>query len=93
MVKKIGNKETKLLNPLIALNRTEKIISSIFKGQEIDFPVRKYLISRNGYIDYPGTAFDVEIVDRRTYDEWFSELSEIVYSYEVQPIQSCTGNT
>ena len=73
-VKKIREKESKLLNPLIALNRTETILSSIFKGQEIDIPVRKYLISRNGYIDYPGTAFDVTIVDRRSYDSWFKAL-------------------
>jgi hypothetical protein len=76
-LKKIGNNESKILSPLIALNRTEKIISSIFKTQEIDFPVRKYLISRNGYINHPGTAFDVEVVDRRSYDEWFSELCKL----------------
>ena len=73
-VKKIGEKETKLLNPLIALNGLEKIFSSIFKGQEIDFPVRKYLISRNGYIDYPGTHLMLTIIDRRSYDYWFTAL-------------------
>ncbi len=76
-LKKTGNDESKILSPLIALNRTEKIISSIFKSQKIDFPVRKYLISRNGYIDHPGTAFDVEVVDRRTYDEWFAKLCKL----------------
>lgn len=76
-LKKLGEKETKLLSPLIALNRTEKIISGIFKAQEIDFPVRKYLISRNGYIDHPGSAFDVDIIDRRAYDNWFSSLKKM----------------
>ncbi|NYF25216.1 nuclease-related domain-containing protein [Sporosarcina sp. JAI121] len=76
-VKKTGNNESKILSPLIALNRTEKIISSIFKAEAIDFPIRKYLISRNGYIDHPGSAFDVEIIDRRFYDEWFSGLLKL----------------
>jgi len=76
-LKKSSNNESRILSPLIALNRTEKIITSIFNGQKIDFPIRKYLVSRNGYIDHPGTAFDVEIVDRRSYEEWFSGLSKL----------------
>lgn len=76
-LKKSGNNESKILSPLIALNRTEKIITSIFNAQEIDFPIRKYLVSRNGYIDHPGAAFDVEIVDRRSYEDWFSGLSKL----------------
>src|SRR6185437_13280864 len=75
-VKKSGENEKKILNPLIALNRMEKIVSGIFIAQEIDFPIKKYLISRNGYIDYPGTAFDVKIVDRRSYAEWFTTLQK-----------------
>ncbi len=77
-IKKSGDIEKKLLNPLIALNRMDKIISSVFSGQRIDFPIKKYLISRNGYIDYPGAAFDVEIIDRRTYNEWFATLQKSV---------------
>lgn len=76
-VKKSGENETKLLNPLISLNRMEKIVTSIFSGQEIDFPVKKYLISRNGYIDYPGVPFDVTIIDRRSYENWFSTLQKL----------------
>ena len=67
-----GEKESKFLNPLISLNRMEKIVLRLFNDKEISLPVKKYLVSRNGYIDYPTSAFDVEIVDRRSYDEWFS---------------------
>ncbi|WP_203246614.1 nuclease-related domain-containing protein [Sporosarcina beigongshangi] len=76
-VKKSGENETKLLNPLIALNRMEKIVASIFNGQEIDFPIKKYLISRNGYVDYPGAPYDVTIVDRRSYESWFTALKKL----------------
>ena len=71
---KLGNDESKILNPLLALNRMEKIVSRLFSEKDIHFPVRKYLLSRNGYVDYPGCPFDVEIVDRRSYDEWFSSI-------------------
>lgn len=71
---KLGNNETKILNPLLSLNRMEKIVSRLFSEKDVDFPVKKYLLSRNGYIDYPVSPFDVEIVDRRSYDEWFSSI-------------------
>lgn len=76
-IKKFRNEETKLLNPLISLNRMGKIVSQLFKGKNIEFPIKKYLISRNGYIDYPTGTFDVEIIDRRTYEEWFSSICSL----------------
>ena len=72
--KKYGDQESKILNPLIGLNRMEKIVSGIFKAQEVDFPLKKLVISRNGYIDYPGMPYDSSIIDRRTYEEWFTSL-------------------
>lgn len=75
--KKIGDHESKILNPLISLDRMEKIISRLFSEKDINFPVKKYLLSRNGYIDYPASPFQVEIVDRRSYDEWFSSLRQL----------------
>lgn len=72
--KKFGDNESRVLNPLIGLNRMEKIISGIFLAQEIDFPIKKVIISRNGYIDYPGKPFDTDIIDRRAYEEWFTSL-------------------
>lgn len=72
-----GDKESKVLNPLLSLNRMEKIISRLFNEKDISFPVKKYLISRNGYIDYPTSAFDIEIVDRRIYADWFSKMRNV----------------
>ncbi|MDN4606979.1 NERD domain-containing protein [Sporosarcina highlanderae] len=77
--KKVGTKESRILNPLIGLNRMEKIISGIFATQGIDFPIKKIVISRNGYIDYPGTPFDITIIDRRTYNEWFTSLQKSTF--------------
>lgn len=76
-IKRIGDEEVKVLNPLISLNRMTKIVSQLFKEKEIDFPVRKYLISRNGYIDYPLGGFDLEIIDRRSYEEWFNSMKRM----------------
>lgn len=75
--KKYGDKESRVLNPLIGLNRMEKIVSGVFAAQEIDFPIKKLVISRNGYIDYPGIPYDTDIIDRKTYEEWFNTLRKL----------------
>lgn len=75
--KRIGDAETNILNPLLSLNRMTKIISQLFKENEVDFPIKRYLISRNGYIDYPMGGFDLEVVDRRYYQEWFSSIGKL----------------
>lgn len=73
-LKRVGDKETKILNPLISLNRMAKIVSQLFNEKGIEFPVRKYLISRNGFIDYPLGSYDLDIIDRRSYEEWFHSI-------------------
>ncbi|AOV07190.1 nuclease-related domain-containing protein [Sporosarcina ureilytica] len=75
--KRHGKEEVKVLNPLLSLNRMTKIISQLFKERDIDFPIKKYLISRNGYIDYPIGGFDLEVIDRRYYEEWFDSIGKL----------------
>lgn len=72
--KKFGDEESRVLNPMIGLTRMEKIVSGIFLAQDIEFPIKKLIISRNGYIDHPGLPFDTTIIDRRMYAEWFASL-------------------
>lgn len=73
-IKKTRNREKKILNPLIALNRTEKITRTIFDMYEIDLPVQKILISRNGFIDYPLPPYGVQFIEKRNFEEWFMAL-------------------
>jgi len=73
-VKKVGTSETKFLNPTIGLNRMETILTQIFKRDGIEMPIRKTIVSRNGYIDFPGSTFGLQVVDKRTYTEWFAQL-------------------
>lgn len=73
-IKKTRNKEKKILNPLIALNRTEKIIKTLFDMYGVDLPVQKLLISRNGFIDYPLPPYGVQFIEKRNFEEWFMTL-------------------
>lgn len=71
---KSGMEEKKVLSPVIGLNRMESILQQILKKEEIDLPVKKVILSRNGYIDYPGATYNTEFVDTRNFTNWFMSL-------------------
>ncbi len=66
--------EKKVVNPMIGLNRMGKIVVNILEISDVQMPIHKVLLSRNGFIDYPIPPFDVELIDKRNYDEWFQNL-------------------
>lgn len=74
---KNSNEETKILNPTISLNRTGAIVQQVFKQYEISLPIKKVLVSQNGYIDYPNVPYDIELIEKRTYEQWFSSLRNL----------------
>jgi len=73
-IKKTKNKQSKILNPLIALNRTDKIVKTLFDMYGVELPVQKLLLSRNGFIDYPLAPYGVQFIEKRNFDEWFTAL-------------------
>ena len=64
----------RIINPTLALNRTARIIDSILQSQNIEFPITKILIARDGYIDDPSPPYGLKIVDKRDFDQWFQSL-------------------
>lgn len=73
-VKKVGKFEKKTLNPIIRLNRMETLVKQLFEQDEIEMPIRKVLLSRNGFIDYPDSIYGVQIVDKRKYSDWMQHI-------------------
>lgn len=73
--KKVADREGKILNPLIALNRMEKIVASALKIANVhDYPIKKILLSRNAYIDTPTMGYDTAIIDKRSYANWMDTM-------------------
>lgn len=70
-------KETRIVNPTIALNRTGKIVKKVLEVYDIDLPIRKILLSRNGYIDFPSIPYDLILVDKKGYEDWFQTLRNL----------------
>ena len=70
-------KEKRIVNPMIALNRMGKIVKKVLDVSDVVLPIHKILLSRNGYIDYPTPPYDVKLVDKKNYDQWFHSLREL----------------
>lgn len=69
--KRYGESESKLLSPVLSLSRTETLVKKLLRYEEINLPVRKAIVSRNGYIDYPSAPPSIDYVDKRVFDTWF----------------------
>lgn len=72
--KKYKTYEYRMLSPMIELNRTAKILQQLFLEQDIHLPIKKVVLTKNGYIDFPSASYDVEVVDRKNYEEYMQEL-------------------
>lgn len=76
-LKRSQQEEKKVLNPLLSLNRTERIVRNIYKMYEIELPVHKLVISRNGYIDYPNAPFGIQFAESRNFEQWFQNMRNL----------------
>jgi len=72
--KKIGKRNDKILSPVIQLNRMEAIVEQLFKNHQVEFPIRKILLSRNGYFPQSMSLFNIQLIDRRRYSDWLKHL-------------------
>ncbi|MCH7322450.1 NERD domain-containing protein [Solibacillus sp. MA9] len=77
-MKKVGKNDKKVLSPLIQLNRMEKLLEQMFIQSGIEMSIKKVLLTRNGYIDYPGTMYGTQLVDKRKFPEWMEQLRRSV---------------
>lgn len=82
-IKKGTSQEKKVLNPIMAVDRTEKVMKDFLNQHQVSLPIKKAVICRNGYIDYPTSPFGVELLEKRNYTSWFEKFRK-----ERAPIKS-----
>lgn len=85
-----GNKQSKELSPVIALKRTEQIINSIFKAENISFTIEKTVLSRTNNIVFNSEPYRTNIVGKQQYEEWFQNkrrLSSSLKSDQLKVIE------
>ncbi|MBM7692942.1 hypothetical protein JOC77_002373 [Peribacillus deserti] len=69
--------DKKVLNPLLSANRTANIVSNIYSSFGIESPVKKAVLTRNGYMDYPAAPHDIVFVDKKIYENWLDRMRSI----------------
>lgn len=73
-----NNIQTKLLSPLISVNRTEKIVQSILASHDLDFPIKKVLLSFDNTIEFRTEPYNTEIVDQTNIEGWVKQKQKFV---------------
>lgn len=74
----INGTQTKLLSPLLALKRTEQIVKRILKSEDVDFPIKKVVLSRSNQIVFHTEPYNTKIIGKLEYDSWFKEKRKLV---------------
>lgn len=69
--------DKKVLNPFLAVNRMGSIVKQLFDLYDVNLPIKKVVLSRNGYIDYPFAQYDVELLDKRKFSDWFEKMRKV----------------
>ncbi|MET3196533.1 NERD domain-containing protein [Bacillus sp. OAE603] len=69
-LQKVLKHEKKIVNPMFGLNRMGKLIKQIYLKNNIESTVHKILLTTNGFIDYQQPPKDIQIIDRRNYQQW-----------------------
>jgi len=68
---------SKVLSPLIAVKRTEKLVKSMLNQHHIDFPVQKTILSRTNQIIYHTEPYKTRIIDKENYGTWFENKRKL----------------
>jgi hypothetical protein len=77
-----GGHEKKQLSPLISLNRTGTIVKQLLRESKIDLEVKKVLMYKSGFIEFPQAPYDLTLVDKRNFSGWFQ-----IYRNSTTPIK------
>ncbi|QGH35369.1 NERD domain-containing protein [Gracilibacillus salitolerans] len=72
-----NNIQSKFLSPLISTKRTETVIQSILKKYQLDFPVKKVILSRTNLIEYQLEPYHTKFIDRDRHEEWLKEKQQL----------------
>lgn len=68
---------TSILSPLISLKRTAKLVSSILEANQVDFPVKRTVLSRTNPILFDEEPFHTEYIGSIQYESWFERMRRL----------------
>ncbi|MBM7649675.1 hypothetical protein JOC78_002649 [Bacillus ectoiniformans] len=75
--KRTGDIQSRVLSPVLSLNRMETLVRQLFRLNDVELPIKKAIISRNGFLDYPSAPQDLHLIDERRFESWFTQLRNL----------------
>ncbi|WP_231514778.1 NERD domain-containing protein [Oceanobacillus salinisoli] len=82
------NSSAKVLNPTIALKRTEHIINRILHTHDVEFPVYKTVLSRTNSIVFAMKPYQTELIGKNEYPNWFQEKRKLTSSLKNKQLKT-----
>lgn len=70
--------QSKILSPMIALKRTEQIVKGILSKEDIDFPIKKVVLSRTNNIEFYSEPYNTKFVGKHDYENWCKRKRNLV---------------
>lgn len=80
--------EKTIISPLISLKRTEHIIKGILHRENVDFPVKKVVVSRTNNIVFSSEPFQTSIIGKYQYEQWFIEKRKLTSSLKSNQLKA-----
>lgn len=78
----------KMLNPAIALKRTEQIVKSILNKNDISFSVTKTILSKGNNIIFSSEPYNTRIIGTHEYTGWFNAKRSLVSPLKNRQLKS-----
>ncbi|MDQ0351302.1 hypothetical protein J2R98_001105 [Alkalibacillus filiformis] len=75
-LKKVDETEKMVVNPNIALKRMESTVRTLLDYHNVNFDIKKLVLTSQGVINYNHLPFQTEYVDRENYQTWFQSMRE-----------------
>lgn len=72
-----NNIQSNFLSPLISTKRTVKVIQSILQKYDLQFPVKKIILSRTNKIDFHIEPYQTVYIDREQHDQWLQKKQNL----------------
>src|SRR5699024_3066777 len=72
MIEKHDTK-SKILSPINALKRTERLVRSILKKNDISYTIQKTVLTKNNFTIFQQEPYNTLVVGKHEYEDWFRE--------------------
>lgn len=85
----VNGVKRRVINPLLSLNRTERVIKSILKLYGNNFSIRKSVISRRNAILSSYSLYNTDYIDAQNHDAWLEKKREGAHLLKHRQLQVC----